>query len=174
MKKLIAAPMSGSSTIQRMKSTGCGLSIPHPYPLSAQGLGRTDVNRAEILVNRQYYGEANHCFCSSQHNHKNRKNLAVVIICICPSAATVERKRNIVDIRGIKNQFDTKQDADGVPARKHTISAEQKQHQPQYQEVSQAECARHGRYSRVSWREITTAPINAASSTTDAISKSKK
>src|SRR6267154_1061970 len=141
---------------------------PNTMRLSTQSLSRANINRFEILVNRQHHREPDHRLGGCQHDHENCENLSVVL------AAAVERERQIVDVGGIENQFDAHQDSDRVAPGQNCEEPQRKNHQAQDQKVIQRDSTAHPDsplpYSFASWREITIAPINAASRTSDATS----
>src|SRR6266849_4481889 len=131
--------------------------------LSTQSLSRANINRFEILINGQHYREPDHRLGGRQHDHENCENLSVVL------AAAVEREREIVNVRRIENQLDAHQDSNRVAPGQNREKSQRKDDEAQDQKMIQCDSAAHPDsplpYSFASWREITIAPINAASKT---------
>src|SRR5208282_1099919 len=137
--------------------------------LSTERFGRIDIDGLEVLVDGQDYGEADYRLGSRQHDHENREDLPVVL------AAAVESERQVIDIGRVENQLDAHEDADGVAARQHAQHPERKNDEAQDQKMVEPDSPSHvdspaSVYSRASCREMTIAPINAASSTSEATS----
>jgi hypothetical protein len=84
-----------------------------------------------VLVDGQHDGETNDSLRRGQHDDENGEHLAVVL----RAAAAEEREGKIVDVRGIQDELNPHQDADGVAPREDAICAEQEDDKPQHQEM---------------------------------------
>src|SRR5205085_2123068 len=142
--------------------------------LTIQGFGRVHVYSTKVLINRENYRQPDYGLGRGQHDHENGEDLSVISRC------AKKTEGQIVYVGSVENQLYSHQYADRVAPRQHAVTPEQKEDQPENQKMVQRYSLTHadnrstfsagffaeleGRGAGVSWRDITTAPISAASS----------
>src|SRR6185295_16473391 len=132
-------------------------------PSLAEAVRGLDVDRLEALVDAEHDRQADRRLGGGEHDDEDREDLSVVP----PAAVTGEG--HVVHVGGVQDELDAHQDPDRVPARHDGEQAEGEEDARERDEMAEGQIG-HA-YALTSLRDTTTAPMSAASSTIEAISK---
>src|SRR5713101_2623335 len=171
--RLSAAPSSGKKGMSHSQEISIACATASELMSSlAQEVGLFHVDGVERLVDGEHDGEPHRRLGRRQHDHEDAEDLPGQLR--RPLDEVVEGDE--VHVRGVQDQLHAHQDADRVPPGDHRDHAEREEDGAHDEEMGQPDGGHDdtSEVSLISLRAITTAPISAASSTTEAISNGSR
>src|SRR5262249_30755643 len=169
---LRAAPRSGKKGISHSQEISIACATASFMSSLAQEVGLFHVDGAEGLVDGEHDGEPHRRLRRRQHDDEDAEDLAGELRRRLDEVVEGDE----VHVGGVQEQLDHHEDADRVPPRHHGDHAEREQDGADDEEMRQLDGGHvdTSEVSLISLRAITTAPISAASSTTEATSKGSR